>query len=192
MRFLAALAAALKAIVLIPVAVWEGGKWIIRSVAGVRPDPVLPAAAAGIEYLDDDLSPEPGPRLPKVNGLPARHHLGVTLVSHARHLARGGDPVDVSCLPDEVLVWLEGLSRGEMNILAGTYPHQAEALIAGGTVPGLPPLRPYASTESVTHPEVDASEEPAYAWPHRGERADVAMRDLLDEFQRQHRRRQTA
>ena len=189
MRFFAALAAALRAVIMIPVAVWEGGKWIIRSVAGVRPDPVLPAAAAGIEYLDEDRAPEPGHRLPKVGGLPARHYAGVTLVSHARHLARGGDPVDVSCLPDEVLVWLEGLSRGEMDVLAGTYPHQAEALIAGCIVPGLPPLKPDASQESVTHPDADASEEPAFAWSHRGDRADVSMRDLLDHFERQHRRR---
>ncbi|KQO89673.1 hypothetical protein ASF36_22650 [Methylobacterium sp. Leaf90] len=189
MRFLAALATALRAIVMIHAIVWEGGKWIVRSLAGIRPDPVLPAAAAGIEYLDDDRAPEAGPRLPKFGGLPARHFQGVTLVTHARHLARGGDPVDVSCLPDEVLVWLEGLSRGQMNILAGSYPHEAEALIAGGTVPGLPPLKPDASTESVTRPEADASAEPAYAWPHRGERADVAMRDLLDHVERQHRRR---
>ena len=51
------------------------------------------------------------------------------------------------------------------------------------------PLKPDASQESVTHPDADASEEPAFAWSHRGDRADVSMRDLLDHFERQHRRR---
>lgn len=188
MRFLAALAAALRAIVMIPVAVFEGGRWVLRSLAGVRPDPVLPAAATAEEYLDAAAaaSPTQGPR---ISGLPARHPLGVTLVTHARHVARGGDPIDISRLPDEALVWLESLTRGQLSILAGSYPHHIEALMAGGTVDGLPPLKPDASTESVTHPEEDASEEPAFAWPHRGERADVSMRDLLDHFERQHRRR---
>lgn len=189
MRFLAVLAAALRAIVMIPVAVWEGGRWVLRSLAGVRPDPVLPAAAAGIEYLDEDRAPEAGPLLPKISGLPARHPLGVTLVTHARHVARGGAPIDISRLPDEALVWLAGLSRGQMSILARSYPHHIEALMAGGSVDGLPPLRPDASAqESVTRPEADASE-PAFAWPHRGDRADVSMRDLLDHVERQHRRR---
>ena len=50
MRSLARLFAALAAVALAPlVFVWEGGRWVLRTVAGVRPDPVLPTAVAAEE-----------------------------------------------------------------------------------------------------------------------------------------------
>ncbi|EHP71444.1 hypothetical protein MetexDRAFT_6811, partial [Methylorubrum extorquens DSM 13060] len=43
MRLLARLAAALAAVALAPlVMVWEGGRWVLKTLA--RPDPVLPTA----------------------------------------------------------------------------------------------------------------------------------------------------
>ncbi|GBU19611.1 MULTISPECIES: hypothetical protein [Methylobacteriaceae] len=183
MRSLARLFAALAAVALAPlVFVWEGGRWVLRTVAGVRPDPVLPTAVAAEEYLDAAAA-VPAPRLPTVAGVPATHPVGVALVMHARHLTAGGDPVDLSGLPVPVATWLHSLSPDELTVLARTLPHQAEALAAGrGRVPGLPGSHDAdVSAEPVTHPQaadVDASA-PAFHWPYRGTPADRAMADLL-------------
>lgn len=193
MRLLAVLSAALRAVVLVPVLVWEAGRWILRSVA--RPDPVLPATATAADYLDASAAAAPAaaPAVPHVGGTRALHPVGVALVMHARHMRGEGPPADVSALPDEVQVWLASLGRNELAVLAKTMPHEAQAFACGGAdLPGLPPLNADAAQESVTHPECDASgeeAEPAYVRSYRDQRGDAAMRDLLAHVERQHRRR---
>jgi hypothetical protein len=183
MRILARLAAALAAAALAPlVLVWEGGRWTLRALAGVRPDPVLPDAIAAEDYLDAAAT-VPAPRLPTVAGAPATHPVGVALVLHARHLTAGGDPVDLAALPAPVATWLHSLSGDELAVLARTLPHQAEALAAGhGRVPGLQgPHDADVSAPGVTHPQAADAEAsaPALSWPHRETAADRAMADLL-------------
>ncbi|GJE79484.1 MULTISPECIES: hypothetical protein [Methylorubrum] len=193
MRLLAVLASALRAVVLVPVLVFEAGRWILRSVA--RPDPVLPATATAADYLDASAAAAPAAAqaVPHVGGSRALHPTGVALVMHARHLTGAGPAIDVSGLSDEVQVWLASLGRDELAVLAKTMPYEAQAFASGGAdLPGLPPLRADAAgQESVTRLEEDASEEaePAYVWPYRDQRGDAAMRDLLAHVERQHRRR---
>lgn len=102
MRLLAVLSAALRAVVLVPVLVWEAGRWILRSVA--RPDPVLPAIATAADYLDASAAAAPAaaPAVPHVGGSRALHPTGIALVMHARHLTGDSPAVDVAALPDEV------------------------------------------------------------------------------------------
>lgn len=190
MRLLAALATALRAIALIPVFVFEAGRWVLRAVAGVQPDPVLPAAAVASDYLD--ATSTPGPRLATVDGVPVRSETGVTLVLAARHAVAGGPAMDLGGLSDELQVWLASLGEDELHILSRTPPHVAESIARGEPVPGLPPLRADVSTRSadVSAPHADMSEEEgvAYAWPEGDEPADDAMRSLMDHLQAQHRR----
>lgn len=190
MRILAALATALRAVLLVPVMVWEGGRWILRAVSGIQPDPVLPAAATAAEYLDAT-SPA-GPRLATVDGVPVRSETGVTLVLAARHTVAGGPAMDLSGLPDELQVWLASLTADELNVLAKTPPHVAEAIARGEPVPGLPPLHADTSAPAMdTSAELaDMSEDQgiAYSWPEGDEPADDAMRDLMAHLQNQHRR----
>lgn len=191
MRLLAALATALRAIALVPLFVWEGGKWALRMVAGIQPDPVLPATATAAEYLDATATPT-GPRLATVDGVPVRSETGVMLVLAARHAVAGGPAVDLGGLPDEVQVWLASLTADELNTLAKTPPHVAEALSRGEPVPGLPPLRPDTSAPAMdtSAPAVDMSEDEGvvFAWPEGDEPSDEAMRDLMAHLQDQHRR----
>lgn len=184
MRLLARLAAALAAAVVAPlVLVWEGGRWTLRALAGVRPDPVLSTTVMAEDYLTEATAAVPAPKLPTVAGVPATHPVGVALVLHARHLTAGGDPVDLAALPAPVATWLHSLAPDELAVLASTPPHEAQALAAGhGRVPGLPgPHDADVSAEPVTHPQApdaDASA-PALSWPYRGTPADRAMADLL-------------
>lgn len=195
MRLLAALSAALRAIILAPVLVLEAGRWVLRQVAGIQPDPVLPATATAAEYLDATASA--GPRLATVDGVPVRSETGVTLVLAARHAVAGGPAVDLRGLSDEVQVWLASLGEDELHILSRTPPHVAEAIARGEPIPGLPPLRPDTSVPAadVSTPSADMSEDEgiAYSWPEGNEPADEAMRSLMDHLQAQHRRlRRTA
>lgn len=196
MRLLAALATALRAIVLAPILVLEAGRWVLRAVAGVQPDPVLPAAVTAADYLDATAAPT-GPRLATVDGVPVRSETGVMLVLAARHAVAGGPAVDLAGLPDEVQVWLASLGEDELHVLSRTPPHVAEALARGEPVPGLPPLRPDTSAPEadVSTPSADTSEDEgvAYAWPEGDEPADDAMRSLMDHLQAQYLRlRRTA
>ena len=189
MRLLAIMSAALRAIILIPVAVWEGGRWVLRAVAGRQPDPVLPATATAAEYLDATAAA--GPRLATVDGVPVRWETGVTLVLAARHAVAGGPAMDLGGLSDELQVWLASLDQDELHTLARTPPHVAESIARGEPVPGLPPLRPDTSAPvaDISTPSADMSdEEPVYAWPEGDEPADEAMRSLMDHLQAQHRR----
>ncbi|WP_375275329.1 hypothetical protein [Methylorubrum thiocyanatum] len=192
MRLLARLAAALAAVAFAPlVLVWEGGRWVLRALA--RPDPVLPTAVAAEDYLDAAAAPPPA--VPTVAGVPARHPLGVALVLHARHVAEGGDPVDLSALPLDVATWLHSLAPDELTVLARTLPHEAEALAVGtGTVPGLRgPHDADVSADPVTHPQADAdASAPVYSWPHRQDRSDLAMADLLAHVEGIRRRQASA
>lgn len=192
MRLLARLAAALAAVALAPlVLVWEGGRWVLRSLS--RPDPVLPTAVAAEDYLDAAAAPPPS--LPTVAGVRACNPVGVALVLHARHVAQGGDPVDLSGLPPEVATWLHSLAPDELAVLARTLPHEAEALAAGtGRVPGLRgPGDADASADPVTRPQADAdASAPAYSWPHRQDRSDLAMADLLAHVEGIRRRQASA
>ncbi|CAO4148341.1 hypothetical protein CLBKND_04829 [Methylorubrum aminovorans] len=177
MRLLARLAAALAAVALAPlVFVWEGGRWVLRALS--RPDPVLPTAVAAEDYLDAATAPPPS--LPTVAGVRACNPFGVALVLHARHVAEGGDPVDLSGLPPDVATWLHSLAPDELATLARTLPHEAEAMAAGtGAVPGLRgPHDADVSDPEPTHRQADADVS-AYSWPHRQDRSDLAMADLL-------------
>ncbi|GJD65768.1 hypothetical protein [Methylobacterium frigidaeris] len=186
MRLLLALSAALRAVLLVPVMVWESGRWVLRVMAGVRPDPVLPATAAAADYLDATATTAPAPpRLATVDGVPVASPTGVTLVLHARHLAQGGPAVDLADLSDELQVWLGSLSPAEMKRLAATLPAQAEALAAGAVIPSLPPLRQDVSAAPA---DVSEDEEPVYVWPHGDQPADAAMRSLFEHVERQRRR----
>lgn len=189
MRLLAIMSAALRAIALIPVFVFEGGRWILRAVAGVQPDPVLPATAIAADYLD--ATAIAGPRLATVDGVPVRHETGVMLVLAARHAVAGGPAVDLAGLPDEVQVWLASLGDDELHTLARTPPHIAEALARGEQVPGLPPLRPDTSTPDadVSVAVADTSEEAGVTYVWDGdEPSDTAMRALFDQIEARHRR----
>ncbi|MGN7124525.1 hypothetical protein [Methylorubrum thiocyanatum] len=177
MRLLARLAAALAAVALAPlVMVWEGGRWVLKTLA--RPDPVLPTAVAAEDYLDAAAALPLA--LPTVAGVRACNPVGVSLVLHARHVAQGGDPVDLSALPPDVATWLHSLAPDELAVLAWTLPHEAEALAAvTGRVPGLRgPGDADASADLVTHPHFNADVS-AYSWPHRHDQSDLAMADLL-------------
>ncbi|MCE4224054.1 hypothetical protein HCU64_09850 [Methylobacterium sp. C25] len=187
--FAAALATALRAVILIPALVWEGGRWILRSVA--RPDPVLPATGAAADYLDAAAAAPSNEA--HVAGTRAIHPVGMTMVLHARHIAFGEPAVDLSVLPDNVLVWLESLSEAEVARLAVTMPHRAEALARGEDVEDLPSLHRDMSARAadVSEPEQDEADE-IYSWPHTDEKADQAMRDLFKHVERQHRRRRAA
>lgn len=192
MRLLARLAAALAAVALAPlVLVWEGGRWVLRTLS--RPDPVLPTAVAAEDYLDAAAAPPPS--LPTVAGVRACNSVGVALVLHARHVAEGGDPVDLSSLPPEVATWLHSLAPDELAVLARTLPHEAEALAAGmGRVPGLRGSHDAdASDPAPTHPQSDADPSaPVYSWPHRQDRSDLAMADLLAHVEGIRRRQASA
>ncbi|GJD65651.1 hypothetical protein [Methylobacterium frigidaeris] len=184
MRFLARLFAALAAVALAPlVMVWEGARWTLKALAGIRPDPVLPAAVAAEDYLAEAAAAVPAPRLPTVAGVPATHPVGVALVMHARHVTAEGDPVDLSGLSAPVATWLHSLSGDELAVLARTKPHQAQALATGhGRVPELQgPYDADVSAPAPLHPQApdaDASA-PALSWPYQGTPADRAMADLL-------------
>ncbi|QIJ77507.1 hypothetical protein GU700_24710 [Methylobacterium sp. NI91] len=179
MRLLARLAAALAAVALAPlVMVWEGGRWVLKALA--RPDPVLPTAVAAEDYLDAAAAAGAPLASGHVGASRAIHPTGMTLVRHARHVAAGGDPVDLSALPEPVATWLHSLAPDELAVLACTLPHEAEALAAGtGRVPGLRgPHDGDASASEPTRPDADADVS-AYSWPHRRDRSDLAMVDLL-------------
>ncbi|MGU3479163.1 hypothetical protein [Methylobacterium sp. D48H] len=190
MRLLAVLSAVLRAVILAPVLVLEAGRWVLRMVAGRQPDPVLPATSAAAEYLDDTAAA--GTRLATVDGVPVRSETGVTLVLAARHAVAGGPAVDLGGLGDEVQVWLASLGEDELQLLARTPPHVAEALARGEPVPGLPPLRADVSAPSadVSGPHADVSDdvEPTYVW-EGDEPSDEAMRALFDQIEVRHRRR---
>lgn len=191
MRLLAIMSAAIRAIILAPVLVLEAGRWVLRQVAGVQPDPVLPAAAVASDYLDATATPT-GPRLATVDGVPVRSETGVTLVLAARHAVAGGPAMDLSGLPDEIQVWLASLGQDELHILARTPPHVAESIARGEPVPGLPPLHADTSAPAadISTPSADMSDEEGvvYAWPEGDEPADEVMRSLMDHLQAQHRR----